>query len=105
MESVMARGFHPRSTPAENLRIIVRSIPWRLLLLVPVLLALAIPTYVFGARIGNTIIPTITSYFYNLSAPAPSPTSTPPPPFASALPQAGSLLYTVRDGDSCDSIL
>lgn len=101
----MARRFHPRSTPAENLRIIVRSIPWRLLLLLPVIVALAIPTYVFGARIGGTIIPTITNYFYNLSAPAPSPTATPSPPFPAALPQPGSLLYTVGNGDSCDSIL
>ncbi len=40
----MARRFRPQSTPGENVRIVARSVPWKLLLLIPVLVALAIPT-------------------------------------------------------------
>lgn len=101
----MTRRVLPRSTPGENLHIVLRSIPWKLLLLLPVLIVLAVPTYVFGVRLGNTLLPTITRTFYVLSAPAGTPTATPFPTFSTALPQAGSLLYTVRDGDSCDEIL
>ncbi|HEU5230824.1 MAG TPA: hypothetical protein VFU49_23580 [Ktedonobacteraceae bacterium] len=101
----MARRFHPRSTPAENLRFIIHSIPWKLLFLLPILIVIAVPTYFYGTRLGGNVIPSFTDFFDKLSAPAPPPTPTPLPVFPSGLPQAGSLLYTVQDGDSCDSIL
>src|SRR5581483_2336935 len=47
---LMARRFHPRSTPTENIRIVVRFLPWKLLLLLPVLLIVAVPTFFFGTR-------------------------------------------------------
>lgn len=103
--SVMARRFLPRSAPAENLRTLMRSLSWKLLLLFPVLLILAFTTFLYGTRVGGTVLPSVTNLFYTLSAPAPPPTPTPLPTFPSVQPQAGSLLYTVQDGDSCDSIL
>ncbi|HLZ55932.1 MAG TPA: hypothetical protein VKR06_03200 [Ktedonosporobacter sp.] len=101
----MARRFHPRSTTAEKLRIITSAVPWKLLLLIPVLIALAIPTYVYGAHIGSSVVPSIAQFFYNLSGPGPAPAPTPTPAFPTMLPQAGSILYTVQGGDSCDGIL
>src|SRR5581483_4263577 len=102
----MTRRFQPQNTSGENLlQIIIRSIPWKLLLLLPILVALAVPTYLIGARLGSGLLPTITRTFYTLSAPIGSPTPTPLPTFSRVLPQVGSLLYTVQGGDSCDEIL
>lgn len=101
----MARRFHPRSTPADNMRLITRGFPWKLLLLLPVLAAVAIPTYLFGSRLGNQVLPSVTKLFSALAAPAPSATPTPPPAFPTLLPRAGTILYTAQVGDSCDSIL
>src|SRR5579859_4908453 len=100
----MSRRFHP-SNPAEHLLTIIRSIPWKLFLLVPVLVILAIPTYVYGVHMGNNLVPSITQFFYNISGPAPGPTPTPLPAFPAVLPQVGSVLYTVQEGDSCDEVL
>lgn len=101
----MARRFRPRSRPAENLRIVLATIPWKLFLLLPILVIVAIPTYLFGSRLGTQVLPSITNIFYNASASAPTVVPTPPPAFPPVLPIAGSLLYTTRSGDSCDSIL
>ncbi len=101
----MARRFHSRSTPAENLRIVMRAIPWRFLLALIILVLSAIPAYLFGVRLGSHVIPNVTNFFVELGAPAPSATPTPLPPFTTALPQPGSLLYTVQEGDNCDEIL
>lgn len=101
----MARRFHPRSTPSENIRLVTRGIPWKLLLLLPVLIAVAVPTYLFGSRLGDQVLPSVTKIFANFAAPVPSPTATPPPAFPALLPRAGTILYTAQDGDSCDSIL
>lgn len=101
----MARRIHLRSTTEENLRIVSRSIPWKLLLLIPVLIVLAVPVYLFASNAGRGIVPGVTSFFYGLSAPLPPPVPTPQPAFPIVLPQAGSVLYTVQDSDSCDSIL
>src|SRR6266700_5322120 len=89
----------------ENVRWYIRSIPWQLLILIPILLALAIPTFYFGTHAGQRVLPAVTNYFYNLSGPPPTATPTPLPPFPSMLPQVGSLLYTVQQGDSCDEVL
>lgn len=101
----MAGHFQPRSTPAENLRIIIRSIPWRLLILLPMLLLLAIPAFYFGLHAGQKVFPTVTNYFYNLTGSPQAVSPTPFPPFPAVLPQVGSRLYTVQGGDSCDEIL
>jgi hypothetical protein len=101
----MARRFHPRSRPAENLRIVLAAIPWKLLLLIPILIAVAIPTYLFGSRLGTQIFPSITKLFYTASAPAPTAVPTPYPAFPTVLPLTGARLYTTRADDSCDSVL
>src|SRR5947209_20209311 len=101
----MARRFHPRTTSAENFRIIIHAIPWRLLLLIPILLIVAFPAFLFGTREGRQVLPTITNFFYNISGPPPPPAPTPLPPFTRTLPQPGSMLYTVQAADSCDEIL
>ncbi len=100
----MAHRFQQRSTPAENLRIVMRAIPWKLLLLIPMMVLIGIPAFYYGSHAGQKVFPGLTHYFYNLSAPA-SPTPTPYPPFSTVLPQVGSILYTVLPGDSCDEIL
>ena len=101
----MARRFRPQSTPGENVRIVARSIPWKLLILIPILVTLAIPAYLVAANAGKGVIPGITKVFYGLSGPPSPAVPTPQPAFPTVLPQAGSLLYTVQGGDSCDSIL
>lgn len=100
----MGGRVYRRSTPAENLRVVLHAIPWRLLLLIPVLLIIAFPVFLFGTRAGQRLLPALTTYFYNLGNP-PTPAPTPYPAFPAALPQPGSLLYTVRAGDNCDGIL
>jgi hypothetical protein len=92
------------STPAENLREVVRRIPWRLLLLLPALLVIAFPVFLFGTHAGQRLLPALTNYFYNLGKPS-TPAATPYPAFPPVLPQPGSLLYTVQEGDNCDEIL
>jgi hypothetical protein len=101
----MARRFQPRRTAGQNLRSLVHAIPWRLLLLVPVLVILAIPAFYFGAHAGRGIFPSISGYIYQLSGTPPPLTPTPEPAFVSVLPQPGSLLYTAQEGDNCDEIL
>ncbi len=101
----MAHRFHTRSTPAENLRVVTRSIPWKLLILIPLLAVFAVPTYLYASGVGKYVIPGVTNFFYSLSAPQTSASPTPQPAFPSTLPQVGSLLYTVQGSDSCDSIL
>ncbi len=79
-------------------------IPWRLLLLVPLLLVIAFPFFLFGTATGQRLLPALTNFFYNLSS-APTPTATPYPPFPAKLPIAGPLLYTPQGGDNCDEVL
>jgi hypothetical protein len=104
MGGIMAGRVYRRSTPAENLRIVLRTIPWRLLLLIPVLLIVSFPVFLFGTGAGQRLLPALTTYFYNLGNP-PTPVATPYPAFPAVLPQPGSLLYTVQVGDNCDAIL
>jgi len=96
---------HTRSTLAENLRTVLRFLSWKLLLLLPILLVFAVPTYLYGLHFGNGVVPSLSHFFDVLSAPAPPATPTPLPVFPTAFAQAGSILYTIREGDSCDSIL
>lgn len=98
------RRSHTRSTPAENLQVVIHRIPWRLLLLLPVLVVIAVPVFLFGASAAQHLLPALTNYFYHLSD-APTPIPTPYPPFPTTLPQPGSRLYTVQVGDNCDGIL
>jgi hypothetical protein len=73
--------------------------------LVSILLALlGLPTFISGIYIGKNVFSGATHFFYDLSAPSVA-SPTPQPPLPKLLPQAGSVLYTVRDGDSCVEIL
>lgn len=101
----MAGRVHPHRTPREYLRDVIQAIPWRLLLLIPILLSVGIPAFLFGTRAGQRLLPALTNFFYTISGPEPPPAPTPLPPFPRALLQPGSLLYTVQAGDSCDEIL
>jgi len=78
---------------------------WKLLLLLPILLVFAVPTYLYGLRFGDGVVPSMSHFFDVLSAPVPPPTPTPLPVFPRVFAQPGSILYTIREGDSCNSIL
>lgn len=101
----MARRYHSKSTSMENLRLVARTLPWKMLIFILVLITIAVPTYVYSSNLGKAIIPSMTKLFYNLSAPTVVTSPTPQPTLLSTLPQVGSTLYTVKGGDSCDSIL
>lgn len=100
----MAHRIHPRNTPRGMLRSATRF-PWRIFIIVPLLVTLALATFLYMFRVGGKIQPSITQLFYKLSDPQSSVISTPPPSFPRTLPQVGSVLYTVQTGDACDSIL
>jgi hypothetical protein len=104
-ESFMARRFDPKSSPQENLQIFLHSIPLKLLLLFPIILVVAIPTYIYAAHAGSGIVPSMTNLFYGLSNVSTAPTPTPMPAYPAVLPRVGSISYTVADGDNCDEIL
>ena len=100
----MVSRFHPKSTPRENLRAFLRMVPWRMYLVSILLIVIGLPTFVYGIYIGSDIFFSTAHFFYDLSTlPVASPT--PQPPLPNVLPQVGSVLYTVGDGDSCDAIL
>jgi len=101
----MTRRYQSKSTSRENLRIVARAIPWKLLLLIPILVVIAVPAYVYSSNASKGILPGMTKFFYNLSAPTVVASPTPQPALLSTLPQVGSTLYTVQGGDSCDSLL
>jgi hypothetical protein len=101
----MARRFHPKSTPKENLYIFIRSIPWKLLIIFPILVVFAVPAYIYGAHTGGKAIPSVSSIFYNLSNQSDQITPTPLPAFPSRLPQVGTIPYTISAGDNCDEVL
>ena len=101
----MTNRVYPRRTLPEKRPLAIPPLPWRLLLLMSYLLIIGIPAFIFGTRVGQRVLPTLTNYFYNSSGTPPLPTPTPLPPFPTTLPQPGSLLYTAQPGDSCDEIL
>jgi len=97
--------IHQRHTPAENLRAIMHVIPWRFLILAPLVLVIVVPVFQYGMRDGRRLLPAITNFFYDISGPPLSPVPTPLPSFPTSLPQAGVVLYTVQADESCDEIL
>ena len=101
----MSRRIQFRSTPEQNLQIVLKLVPWKLLVAVPILILLAIPIFTYSTHMGNQALRSFTKYFYTVFGAAPSATPIPTPTYPTTLPQAGSLQYTVQTGDSCDSIL
>jgi hypothetical protein len=96
---------HRPNRLAGNLRAIRHAIPWRFLILAPILIMIALPVFLYGMRAGQRILPAVTNFFYNISGHQPSSIPTPLPSFPTSLPRAGLLLYTVQAGESCDEIL
>ncbi len=101
----MSRRFYLKSSTSENLNKVTRIVPWKIVLLLIVLFVIATPVYLFASRLGSKLLPTATNYFYGVTGPVPLTTPTPLPSLSPLLPQVGSLLYTVQEGDSCDEIL
>lgn len=101
----MSRQVRPRSTLAENFKLVRQILPWRLFLLIPFLLVFAIPAFFLGTDAGHHLLPNLTNIFYNMANPTPVVDPTPLPPFSANLPQPGSVTYTVQEADSCDEIL
>src|SRR5579885_3206453 len=100
----MSRRVRPRSTLAENFKLLKYVLPWRLFLLIPFLLIFAIPAFLLGTGAGHRLLPNLTNFFYNLAS-TPTPIPTPMPPLTQTLPQPGAIVYTVQSSDSCDEIL
>src|SRR5262249_43645760 len=102
--------FHPKwlgakSFPTrENLSAFLKMGPPRRYLIPMLLVMLGLATFVCGISIGGNAFFSATHFFYDLSL-APVATPTPQPPLPKLLPQVGTMLYMVQDGDSCDAIL
>lgn len=96
---------YPRRSLAQLSGTVLRAIPWRLLIILPILAAIAIPTFVYGMHMGVQILPSVTNAFYNLTGPTPPPAPTPQPPLLTNIPQFGKIAYTVQEGDNCVDIL
>ena len=101
----MSGRLHQRHRPAGYLRAIMHAIPWRFLMLAPIVLLIVLPLFQYGMHAGQRILPAVTNFIYSLSGPPPSPAPTPLPSFPTSLPQAGIVLHTVQTGESCDEIL
>src|SRR5437588_10247266 len=93
---LMTRRFQQRSTPAENFGIILRSIPWRLLLLIPMLVLVAIPAFYYGTHAGQKAFPSLFSFFYDLTGPTSTATPKPQNRLIPTIPLVVSSLSTVQ---------
>ena len=106
----MAGRFHPKrmgASPVPTIKKVhtfLKMVPWRRHWVTILLIVLGLLTLVCGIYVGRTIFFSTTRFFYDLSA-APVASPTPQPPLPKLLPQVGSIVYTVQDGDSCDAIL
>lgn len=101
----MSGRIHQCHKPAGNLRAIMNVIPWRFIILAPLVIVIVIPVFQYGMHVGQRLLPAITNLFYGILGPPPSPAPAPLPSFATSLPQAGVVLYTVQADESCDEIL
>jgi hypothetical protein len=101
----MSRRFYSNNSFIDNLFKIVRLFPWKLVLVIAILIFVIVPIFNYGTHLGNSLLSSATNFFYTISGSAPEATPTPYPAFPSALPQPGSILYTIQAGDSCDSML
>ena len=93
-EAIMTNSVFPRPAVPEKRSFAMPALPWRLLILISFLLTIGIPAFLFGTRVGQRVLPTLTNYFYNSSG-TPPPTPTPLPSFPVTVPQPGSLLYSI----------
>ncbi len=101
----MSDRSHQRHKHEGDLRTNVLTRPLRLLLFVPFVLLIVLPVFLYGVRVGQRIMPTVTNYFYTISGPSLSPIPTTITSFPTSLPQVSVIPYTVQAGDSCDEIL
>jgi hypothetical protein len=101
----MARRLRLQDTPVKPTHVLARILPWKLFLLLFFLALIVVPAYIYGFRQGGNVMPMATKFFVDILNAHPVPTPTVVPTFASTLPQVGSLLYTVQEGDSCVGFL
>jgi hypothetical protein len=102
----MARRIRfPSATAHNEHSVVTRGRPWKVLLLLLILLGIALPTYLVGTRAGNSVISAVTNAVFTLTSNAVTPTPGPQHTLSQTLPPFGSLSYTIQEGDSCDGIL
>jgi hypothetical protein len=95
---------------------IVQFHRWKSLLIIVPLIVLLIPTYRylvdgfnFAVNAGSNVFPALSNFFYVMGDPKKDDTAEtkprPPFPYPAVLPVAGTITYTVAEGDSCNSVL
>jgi hypothetical protein len=102
----MARRYRTEdSSSTEDVHLVARSLPWKPVLSIFLVVAVIIPAYLYGARLGGNLLSATTQFAADLLNPRQAPTPLPVATYALALPQTGSLLYTIQEGDNCVSLL
>jgi hypothetical protein len=105
----MARRFLPpdvlRGYGLLPKRLPFRPLTWKVMGVMFALLLIIVPTYITAERAGSKLVPELTSLFYAVSDPNGSLAPKSLPAFSPVLPQAGTISYTLEEGDSCDSVL
>ncbi|WP_126626087.1 hypothetical protein [Dictyobacter alpinus] len=71
----------------------------------PIMIVLAVPTFIYGAHAGSGVLSSVTNMFYTLSNVSNEPTPTPLPAFPTVLPRVGVIEHTIGEGDNCDAVL
>jgi hypothetical protein len=84
-------------------RLAFRPLTWKMIGILFAVLLVILPTYIIAERAGSKLVPAFTSLFYSLSDTNSSPVHL--PAFPPVLPLVGKIPYTLKDGDSCDSVL
>ena len=101
----MARRLRTEDPSTEDVHLVARSLPWKPVLSIFLIVAVIVPAYLYGTRLGGHLLSTTTQFAADLLNPRQAPTPLPVPTYALALPQDGSLLYTIQEGDNCVSLL
>ena len=101
----MARRFLPPYILRGQRGLPFRPFTWKVIGILSAILIVVVPTYITAERAGSKIIPELTSLLYTISDPNGSLAPVPLPAFPPALPLAGTIPYTLAEGDSCDSVL
>src|SRR5579864_9560331 len=94
-------GENPTS---KKLPAFLKKLPPRKRLIPMLLVLLGLVAFLYGASIGRNVFAGTTHFFYSLADESVA-SPTPQPPLPNHLPQVGTILYTVQEGDSCDDIL
>lgn len=102
----MSRRFLPRSSSAENVDIIVRSLPWKTIIGFVICAVGFLPFLACSLFIANNGLLDLSQLFSAING---AHADLPPPhtsfPFPAVSPQMGVIPYVIQDGDSCNEIL